>query len=487
MLCRPLSRPPQPRAIAAAVGRATCGFWLDAAAPAQPYARYSIAGVDPFLAVTWSGRSGRLMRREGDRHVRGDPFEAIRHLLSAWRLPTHPGQPFVAGAVGYLGYDLARCIERLPDLAADDRRLPDLWLAFYDTALVIDHMADTAWIVATGLRAADPRERRRLAYADTDRWLERLATTHRPPAPTRPILDEARRATARSPAAGLSLHMTDSAPAVLHTARVRRALAYIAAGEVFQVNLARRLTLEPVGDPMSLYLRLRTVNPEPHASWLSFPGLSLLSASPELFLWKRGDRVVTRPIKGTRARSADAAEDRRRREDLAASPKERAELTMIVDLMRNDLGRVSRAGCVATVEVGAIEAHPHVFHQVATVTGRLAPGHDTVDLLRATFPGGSVTGAPKVRAMAIIEELEGVRRGPYTGAAGFLGFDGSLHLNMLIRTLVVHGSRADLHVGGGIVADSDPQAEYEETEAKAAGLLAAFGLMPDRAAAGCAP
>jgi para-aminobenzoate synthetase component 1 len=251
-------------------------------------------------------------------------------------------------------------------------------------------------------------------------------------------------------------------------------LEYIAAGDVFQVNLSQRFTAVGRTDPLELYLRLKQVSPAPFAAYLHWQDLAVVSASPESFFQTRGDTVVTRPIKGTRPRGSSPDEDGRLAADLLASPKDRAELTMIVDLERNDLGRVCEYGSVVVRDPLTIESFAQVHHLVATIEGRVRAGIGPVDVIRAIFPGGSITGAPKIRAMEIIDELEPNRRGLYTGAIGYLSRGGSSGFNIAIRTILVEGDRASFQVGGGIVADSDPEAEYEETLAKGRGMLAAL-------------
>jgi para-aminobenzoate synthetase component 1 len=265
-------------------------------------------------------------------------------------------------------------------------------------------------------------------------------------------------------------------PRETYLAAARRAVEYIHAGDVFQVNYAHEFRAAYRGDPLSLYLALREANPAPYGAYLDLGrGNAVLSTSPELFLRVRGREVTTRPIKGTRPRGADPAADARLREELRASPKDQAELAMIVDLERNDLGRVCEPGTVEVVSDAEIESYATVHHRVAEVRGELEEGFDRVDLLAATFPGGSITGAPKVRAMEIIDELEAGRRGPYTGAIGLLSDDGNMDLNIAIRTAVLARGEVRVHVGGGIVADSVPEAEYEETLAKGRAIFDALG------------
>jgi para-aminobenzoate synthetase component 1 len=259
---------------------------------------------------------------------------------------------------------------------------------------------------------------------------------------------------------------------------VERAKEYILAGDIFQVNLSQRFEADLTIPPYELYRRLRRINPAPFASYLNFAGVSVVSASPERFLKLQGDWVETRPIKGTRPRGKSAEEDRALAQELLSSIKDRAENVMIVDLERNDLGRVCRYGTVRVVELAILETYPTVFHLTSTVRGRLCPDKTRIDLLKATFPGGSITGAPKVRAMEIIDELEPTRRSVYTGSIGYLSFSGEMDLNIVIRTFLVKEGKAYFQVGGGIVYDSEPEAEYEETLDKAKALFQALNLSP---------
>lgn len=436
--------------------------WLDSAGGPGAAARFSVLASDPAVTFTWKGASGVLRDAAGrEERLRGDPLDRLGGLLRDLAPPAAArrdgARPFEGGAIGYLSYDLGRHLERLPSRAADDTGIPDCALAFYPAGITVDHRTGEARVWSSPLPGFEG-----LAAEREAALLYGLARLYGgAPAPSVP------------PATAHEWNFTREG----YLAAVARAREHIAAGDVYQVNLSRRLRARWRGDPLALYLRLRRALPEPYAAFLDFPGAAVLCASPELFLSlsSRG-RVVTRPIKGTRARGADPGQDARLRRELLASAKDAAELLMIVDLERNDLSKVCRPGSVRVPRLRAVESHPAVHHLVATVTGRLRPGLGPVDLLRAAFPGGSITGAPKVRAMEIIEELEPVRRGVYTGALGWIGFDGSMQLNIVIRTLVAGDGWVDLQVGGGIVADSDPEREYEETQAKAKGLLETLGL-----------
>ena len=423
------------------------GFALDWTAAPPANNRFTILGCDPVETVCVEpSRATDAIARWAAR------VEAVS-CSGAWRPLS--AVPFCGGWVGYIAYEAGFALDRIGVAPRTGRLLPDLRFSLYDTVAVYAH-ARRQWYVA-GVEWPDrPPLADRLAQ--TADWIACCT----PPTPM-----DTQRAISDPPVSNLS--RSD------YLAAVALAKEYIAAGDVYQVNLAQRFSATVGVSPLELYRRLRRVNPAPYGAFLASGDRAVLSASPELFLDVRGDRVVTRPIKGTRPRSGDPTGDAARRDALEASEKDRAELNMIVDLLRNDLGRVCRFGSVRVTSPGTIEEHPTVFHRVATVTGRLAPPYTWVDLLRATFPGGSITGAPKIRAMQIIHEIEPTPRDVYCGAIGYVGLDGTVSLNIAIRTMVMRGSQVYLYAGGGIVADSDPQDEYEETLAKAAGMMRALG------------
>ena len=432
---------------------------LDSAMSHPHLGRYSYLTADPFLILRSRGRRIYLECDGQREESEGDPLAMLLDLLRRFATPTLPGlPPFQGGAAGYIGYDLGRTLERLPVLAADDLELPDLCLAFYDWVLAHDGLAGQSWLIATGLpqRTADEAHLR-LQWAR-----ERLAEPL--PSPEKSV--------ARIQEHPLRSTFTPKE----YLAAVQRIKGYLAAGDIYQANLSQRFMLPFVDDPWPLYLRLRQVNPAPFAAYLEFPEVAVLSASPEEFLRVEGRQVETRPIKGTRPRGSTAEEDAALAQELLASEKERAENIMIVDVLRNDLGRVCRVGSIQAPSLLAVEQHPTVHHLVSTVTGDLPEGVHPVNLLRASFPGGSITGAPKIRAMEIIEELEPTRRGIYCGAIGYLGFNSTMNTSIAIRTMVVTKGALTFSVGGGIVMDSDPEAEYQETLHKARGLMLALGI-----------
>jgi len=366
--------------------------------------------------------------------------------------------PYPGGFFGWLSYDTVREIEVLPSTTVDDRRLPRLQLARYTCLAAWRAGESTLRIVATP-RVGDAPEAAYERGVDRALALVDAATTGDP-------------SVGAPPATG-PVNFTSSCDRSTYADRVRRVQAYIRDGDTFQANISHRLTAPAAVHPVEAFAALRAVNPAPYSGLLEFPGVDLVSASPELLLELDGDHLRTEPIAGTRPRGETDAEDRRLEADLRSDEKERAEHAMLVDLERNDLGKVSEYGSVTVDEYRRIDRYSEVFHLVSEVTGRLADGYDLGDAIGATFPGGTITGAPKPRTMEIIDEVETHRRGPYTGSMAAIGFDGRATLNIIIRTLVRHGDEYHLRVGGGIVHDSVPDREYDETLAKARALVTA--------------
>jgi para-aminobenzoate synthetase component I len=447
-------------------------FFLDSGMDPAKLGRYSFMGADPFLVMESRGSRITLVRGHERQSSEGNPFDVLGRLLGEQRLePCGMPVPFVGGAVGYFGYDLRHHLERLPSTAVDDLQLPECGFAFYDAVLAFDQLERRAYVISTGLPEADDErrlKRARTRLEELDHWIRTAAAT-RGQAVAGPG-EGGSGAVQRDGGASLRSNFTREE----YVAAVSRVRDYIAAGDVFQVNLAQRFEADLAVHPYELYRRLRRINPAPFASYLNFPGVTVVSASPERFLRVQGDLVETRPVKGTRPRGRDPIEDRRLAEELVESAKDRAENVMIVDLERNDLGRVCRYGTVRVSELALLETFPTVFHLTSTISGRLRPDRSNIDLLKATFPGGSVTGAPKVRAMEIIDELEPTRRAVYTGALGYMSFDGHMDLSIVIRTILIKNGRAYFQVGGGITYDSDPEAEYVETMDKARAIIEAL-------------
>ncbi len=437
-------------------------FLLESVEGGEAVGRYSFIGVGPFPSLRAFGDRVEVRGVGGEEQRRGDPLEVLREVLRRFRPAGAPGLPrFAGGAVGYFGYDLVRHIERLPHRPPDDLGLPTCYLVFADTLVVFDHVKHTLKIVANALVDGEGEAAYRRAVQRVETLYERLRAPLAPP----PLVGRVdQRQQTHMPVGGF-------------LAAVERARGYVRAGDIFQVVLSRRFALDIPGvDGLDVYRALRTVNPSPYMFFLDFGGVQLAGSSPELLVRLEGDLVRTRPLAGTRPRGGDEEEDRHLEASLLADEKERAEHVMLVDLGRNDLGRVCRYGSVQVETLMAVERFSHVMHIVSDVRGRLRPGCDAVDVLRACFPAGTVTGAPKVRAMEIIDELEPVARGPYAGAVGYVSFSGNMDTCITIRTIVLAGGRAYLQAGAGIVADSVPEREYVETVNKAKALLRALEL-----------
>jgi para-aminobenzoate synthetase component 1 len=457
-----------PDCYAAVKGR-PWSFFLDSGMNSDNLGRYSFIGCDPFLVLQSRGDDIELISNDSRRAIRGNPFDVIQGLLRQYAIePILAPVPFIGGAVGYFGYDLCHFSERLPATAADDLQLPDCRVAFYDSAIAFDHVENRTYIAALGLPYTDAAHREKRARERVAELKDLVVCSDG--------LKQSGTYSDISRIPAIASRLRSNFTCDEYVRAVARAIEYIAAGDIFQVNLSQRFDADLAIDPYELYLRLRGINPAPFASYLNFGDVTVAGASPERFLRLTGDLVETRPMKGTRPRGKSAAEDESLAAELLASDKDRAENLMIVDLERNDLGKVCEYGSVRVKELCTLEKYATVFQLTSMVEGRLRAGADRIDLLKACFPGGSITGAPKVRAMEIIDELEPTRRGIYTGAVGYMGFDGAMDLNMVIRTFVIKGNKVYFHVGGGIVSDSDPQAEYQETLDKARALMAALSL-----------
>jgi len=469
-LCfKPITAAPDPAALFTALGgpETEFAFLFESALVHNRLGRYSFMATEPFMVLQSRGNRVKLYREGVLQDFTENPFAVLKQILRSHQVPPAEAPsglpPFYGGAAGYFAYDLGRQLERIPALARDDLQLPEMYLCFYDAVVSVDHLTGAVYLC--GLPVGGEAALQEKASA----WEARLLRN-------RPLNYSAGRTSFKDyeipPLPLLTEHFTKET----YCAAVARAREYIAAGDIFEVNLSQRFSAPLKETGWELYCRLRKINPAPFAAYLRFPEAEVVSASPERFLRVQGGHVETRPIKGTRPRGRTPEEDERLRRELWESEKDRAELTMIIDLERNDLGRVCRVGSIRVPELYVLEKYPTVFHLVSTVTGELAPGKDVADLLTATFPGGSITGAPKIRAMEIIEELEPVRRGVYCGSIGWIGFQGDADLNVVIRTFIVKDGRAYFQTGGAVTGDSDPEKEYLETLAKARGLFAALNL-----------
>ncbi|MFO0810396.1 MAG: anthranilate synthase component I [Gemmataceae bacterium] len=445
-------------------------FLFESVVGGERHGRYSFVGSNPFLTVTAAGTRLTIRDASGTHTTESaDPLRSLEDLLAKYRAPHVPGLPrFTGGAVGYAGYDTVRYVERLPNPPTDDRGLPDLAFGLYDRMVVFDHVNKT--IAAVAHAHVDPNDLAgcyKAACARVDRLVERLQqgvadlqltdiNADRNSPVTRPY----------------ESNMTRGQ----YETAVERAKEYIQAGDIFQVVLGQRLKAETRARAFDIYRALRVVNPSPFMFYLDAGPCTLIGASPEIMARCEAGRVTVRPLAGTRPRGKTEEEDAALAAELLNDPKERAEHIMLVDLGRNDVGRVAKFGTVQLSDVLTVERYSHVMHLCSTVTGDLRPDLTAFDALRSCLPAGTLSGAPKVRAMEIIDELEPHRRGPYGGAVGYVDFSGNMDTCIALRTLVLQGQTAYLQAGAGIVADSVPAAEYQETLNKAMGLLRAIEL-----------
>jgi len=440
-------------------------YLLESVEGGEKWGRYSFLGFNPSLIMECQDRQVTLDRRGTiERLDPGvDPFQHLRRVLQGFTAAAAPGlSRFWGGLVGYLGYDMVRFIERLPELTPP-APMPEARLMLADHLLIFDNLRQTIKVVALAHLAPELslQHQYNQAVAEVHDIIERLR---------RPVPHGER--IPRVASQGLSSNLSREE----FEAIVLKSKEYISAGDVIQVVLSQCFTTPLGQDPLDLYRALRCINPSPYMFFLDTGDLQLVGASPEVLVRLEGSHIIYRPIAGTRPRGATPEEDRTLEADLLADPKERAEHIMLVDLGRNDVGRVSAIGTVRVPELFTVERYSHVMHLVSQVEGELAPGEDGISLLASAFPAGTVTGAPKVRAMEIIEELEPTRRGPYAGAVGYLGFSGNLDFCITIRSFTVHQGQVYLQVGAGIVADSDPAREYQETVNKAMALMRALEL-----------
>lgn len=466
-----------------------CACLFESVVGGEKVGRYSFLAAEPFKLIEARGNLISItdfedVKAPRKRELAADGFTSDANPITVLRDAVQEVQvaklaelpPFVGGAVGYAGYDTARYVENLPDAPADDRKLPDLSFAFYDHMIVFDNVQKTVIVVA--LAKVPPAEAGspgglRGAYEDAcrrvDRFVEKLSTlTDSLPPTDIEITGDAK----------LDYKSNFTKPQFEDA--VRKCVEYIRAGDIFQVVISQRLAVPLVVDPFEVYRTLRVVNPSPFMFFLRTPDCTLVGSSPEIMVRVVDGKVTVRPLAGTRRRGRTEEEDVRLAEELLADPKERAEHVMLVDLGRNDVGRVAEYGSVEISDVMVIERYSHVMHITSNVTGQLTEGRDAFDALAACLPAGTVSGAPKVRAMQVIDELEPHRRGPYAGAVGYIDFAGNMDTCIALRTIVIQNGTAYVQAGAGIVADSIPSQEYEETLNKARGLLKAIEITKHR-------
>ena len=467
-------------------GRSACLF--ESVIGGEKVGRYSFLAGSPFLIIEAHESEVTISRSTATSSARAEdgndwqhetcnsdnPFETLRELVQEIRPAVIDGlPPFVGGAVGYAGYDTVRYVEHLPDAPLDDRHLPDLSFALYDHMIVFDHVQKTVVVIALadvrGKQDSELGDAYQQACDSVDELVRRLET----PAETLDLADI-------DLVSDTSLSYESNFTQPQFEDAVRNCVQYIRAGDIFQVVISQRLHVPFEEDPFELYRTLRVVNPSPFMFYLRTPAVTLVGSSPEIMVRVVDRHVTVRPLAGTRPRGHTDEEDVRLAEELLADPKERAEHVMLVDLGRNDVGRVARFGSVELSDVMVIERYSHVMHITSNVSGELAEPYDAFDALAACLPAGTVSGAPKVRAMEIIDEMEPHRRGPYAGAIGYIDFDGNMDTCIALRTVVVQDSTAYIQAGAGIVADSVPATEYQETLNKARGLLKAIQITKER-------
>jgi anthranilate synthase component I len=439
-------------------------FLLESVEGGEKWGRYSLLGASPRLTVRSKGNTVEIIEGHKKRTEEGDPIEVLRTLVAGFDAAHVEGAPrFFGGAIGYIGYDMVRSIEKLPDTLPGNLGLYDMFFIFTDTLLVFDNIEHKIKVISNALieEGADLEK----TYSEAVEKIESLVRTLR----TREI-PRTQDAPGSVPEIRSNFKREDFYSAV------NKAKDYITEGDIFQVVLSQRFDTALEVEPFDIYRALRVVNPSPYMFFLRLGGVTLVGSSPEILVRVDDSDINVKPIAGTRKRGRDAEEDALLEKELLADPKERAEHIMLVDLGRNDVGRVAKAGTVMVDEFMTVERYSHVMHIVTNVRGSLKKGSDSFDALRACFPAGTLTGAPKVRAMEIIEELEPCKREVYGGSVGYFGYSGNMDMCITIRTLVIKDNHIYIQAGAGIVADSVPEKEYEETENKARGILKAVRL-----------
>jgi anthranilate synthase component I len=444
-------------------------FLLESVEGGEKWARYSFLGSRPTVILRSFGDEVEIIRngRSEKRPFKNDPLEVIKDVLSEFKPVPNPGLPrFYGGAVGFIGYDAVRFFEKIPDRGKPGIGTPDIFFMITDTMLIFDNVSHKIKVVSNAhINGRSPKA----AYAEAIEKIDFIVAKLRRGRSLGTKKKETRR-----PKKVPALKSNFTQP--MYEEAVLKAKEYIKAGDIFQVVPSQRFATKITVEPFEIYRALRLINPSPYMYFLRCGDTTVVGASPEVMVRLEGDRIDLRPIAGTRRRGANEDEDAALASELLADPKERAEHIMLVDLGRNDVGRVSEPGSVSVSELMVIERYSHVMHIVSNVRGRLSPGRDSYDVIRACFPAGTVSGAPKIRAMQIIDELEPTRRGPYAGAVGYFGFSGNMDTCITIRTLVIKKGIAHIQAGGGVVADSDPAAEYQETVNKAKAMMRAVEM-----------
>jgi para-aminobenzoate synthetase component 1 len=427
-------------------------IFLESQKDPKKLGRYSFIMSDPFLVLKSKGKCIEVSEINIKKTVDGNPFDILQKYLEKYHVNNISQIPFTGGAAGYLSYDLCHHIENLPVTVKDDVNIPDLFLGFYDGIIAIDHLEDKKYLIAHGIKK------------DADKIIKNLEFK----------INKKQKETKEEIIKKQEVLFKSNMDKKYYQDSINRIKDYISSGDIYQINFTQRFECQLNKTPYTLYERLRKKNPAPFAAYMNFGEGEIVCSSPERFIQVKDGIIETRPIKGTIARGETPQEDMINKEILKNSEKDRSELLMIVDLERNDIGKISEAGSVEVPELFSIEEYATVFQQVATVRGKIKQNVTTVDILKATFPGGSITGAPKIRAMEIIDELEQTARNIYTGSIGYIGFDGSIDLNIVIRTVLCKDEKAYFQVGGGIVWDSTSESEYKESILKGKALKEAL-------------
>lgn len=431
-------------------------FFLDSGMDHDKLGEFSFIGASPFLVFKSKDENIEIIENEKVEKLKGNPFDKIKEILNKYKMDYETEIPFVGGAVGYLSYDLCHHIENLPRTAIDDVGVPDMYFGLYDGVVCIDHRGGKDKVYVASLGIIDSEENM------VERIIEKIKTSEE---------------------SGVEINLPKTTKKKEFKSNftkdefinsVRKVQDYIKLGDIYQANLTQRFSCDLEETPYELYGKLREINPAPFATFMDFKDGQIVSSSPERFIKIRNKIIETRPIKGTRPRGKNEEEDKKYREELLNSEKDKAELLMIVDLERNDLGKIAKTGTVKVTELFHLEEYSTVYHLVSTVVAEVREDCDAIDSIVATFPGGSITGAPKIKSMEVIDELEPTQRNIYTGSVGYIGFNGDLDLNIVIRTVVCKNDKAYFQVGGGMTWDSDAKEEYQETLDKAKALMDAL-------------
>lgn len=453
------------------LGQGEFSYLLESVERGEQLGRYSFLGSEPILVFKSKGEGIEIIRggKSEILRVEKDPLDTLRKIMAGYKAVNSAKLPrFSAGAVGYVGYDIVRFWEEIPEKNKDDLNLPDSLFMLSHTLVIFDHLNHTIKVVSYAL--LERKESPQVAYRKARHRIDEVIRKLRQPSS---LLDDAKKQRKEEE---VKEKVESNFTSDIFQAKVKKAQEYIRAGDIFQVVLSQRLKRKVSASGFDIYRTLRSLNPSPYMYYLKCGDFEIVGSSPETLVREEEKEVTYRPIAGTRKRGKDRAEDELLAKELSANPKERAEHIMLVDLGRNDMGRVCEYGTVKVIELFSVEKYSHVMHLVSSIEGKLRKGMDQYDLLRACFPAGTVSGAPKVRAMEIIEELEPCRRGPYAGALGYFSFSGNMDTCIIIRTILIKNGIAYVQAGAGIVADSEPESEYEETLNKARALIKAIEI-----------